>query len=123
MKDYTLKLSGKLSLKHGSAEMEKRIQEAVNSGFTLFVIDLTDVSYIDSDGLGALATCYSAIVDNGGFVALTGLCPATQHILDRVAFLNFFKAYRSREEALNNLRLEAMSKYNHKVLFSMAAAI
>lgn len=46
------------------------------------VLDLTDVSYMDSTGLGVFVGFYKAVKANGGHVKIVGLSPRLKRLFD-----------------------------------------
>ena len=70
-----LHLDGHLVFDEGDRILRERVTNLVKAGSRLLLIDLHDVSYIDSGGIGALVQMYVDIAKLGGRLAL--LCPST----------------------------------------------
>ena len=65
-----VKLSGKLAHPDGTAELRKKIKELDTAGQHDLVLDLRDVPWVDSSGLGEVVACYTRAQDLGGDVKL-----------------------------------------------------
>ena len=70
-----LHLDGHFVFDEGDRMLRDRVTSLVNAGARLLLIDLHDVSYIDSGGIGALAQIHLDVAKRGGRLAL--LCPST----------------------------------------------
>jgi len=109
MEIATEKLDGKvvLSLKeerldaHNSGDLRERILKLLEGGEIQLIIDLAEVRFIDSSGLGALLSGYkNASLRSGSFV-LTGLQPRVQSMFELTRLHRVFEIYPNVEGALN----------------------
>jgi anti-sigma B factor antagonist len=109
MNILTEKHNGKtiLSLKeerldaHNSAELKDRILKVLEDGSHHLIIDLAQVRFIDSSGLGALLSGYkNASLRSGSFV-LAGLQPRVQSMFELTRLHRVFEIYASLQEALD----------------------
>ncbi|MFG1885926.1 STAS domain-containing protein [Micromonospora sp. NPDC049102] len=76
--------------------------EVVESGARVVVVDLTDVGFMDSSGLGALVVAYKEMRARDGWLGLAGVRPAVRKVLsitsvDRV--IDSFDTVQDAEEA------------------------
>lgn len=108
MNILTEKHNGKtiLSLKeerldaHNSGELKDRILKVLEDGSHHLIIDLAQVRFIDSSGLGALLSGYkNAGLRSGSFV-LAGLQPRVQSMFELTRLHRVFEIYASLQEAL-----------------------
>ncbi len=67
------------------------------------LIDMQDVSFIDSMSIGALVTLRKAVLDNGGRMALCGLHPFVAKILAVVTVNVIFDVFENEQDALKGL--------------------
>lgn len=76
--------------------VDKMIEEmaAVN-----LIIDLTDVNFIDSSGLGVILGRFRKITANDGKIVLTGLNPNLKRILELSGILSFIPVSTNETEA------------------------
>lgn len=64
------------------------------------LIDLTDVQFVDSSGLGALLSCLRQISADGGRLRLCGISRTVRSLFELVRMHRVFEIHGSREEAL-----------------------
>jgi anti-sigma B factor antagonist len=104
----TEKLDGKtvLCLKedrldaHNSGELKERILKILENGGHDLVIDLGQVQFVDSSGLGALLSGYkNASLRSSGF-ALARLQPRVRSMFELTRLHRVFEIYPGLEEAL-----------------------
>jgi anti-sigma B factor antagonist len=67
------------------------------------ILDLSDVPYIDSVGLGALVTAYVSHQKTGRCLVLTGLKPRVRRIMDITKVSDFFVTFGTTWEAVEAL--------------------
>jgi anti-sigma B factor antagonist len=67
-----LDLVGKLTIDHDAQRLKDKINSLIQQGRTEIVLNLTDVSYIDSGGLGQLVASYGSVAKTSGGLKLLG---------------------------------------------------
>ncbi len=67
------------------------------------VINLQNVRFIDSSGLGAILGRYKRIAAGGGKVAMVGAAPQVKRILELSGLLKIMGAYEKEDQALQAL--------------------
>jgi anti-anti-sigma factor len=67
-----IEVSGRITLGREREHIEATVLKALNAGVERIVIDLTDVSYVDSSGIGAITYCYGKVAQRGGHCAVAG---------------------------------------------------
>jgi anti-sigma B factor antagonist len=65
-----LDLSGQVSLGAGSPALRQAVKQALDGGPANILLNLRDVDYIDSSGLGELVAAYTSAKNAGGQVKL-----------------------------------------------------
>ncbi len=68
-----LDLAGRIVLNDGSATMREAIAKLREAGSTKILLNLADVSFMDSSGLGELASAYAASNKSGGQLKLVNI--------------------------------------------------
>lgn len=68
-----LELSGRVTLGGESNQLRTKIKDILAKGKTRLILDLADVSYIDSAGLGTLVAGYTSAQNNGASMKLANL--------------------------------------------------
>ena len=97
-------LSGKLTIGEPVMAMRESLRAHVNDGNRKFILNLKDVSYIDSSGLGELVSSYSTIRSKGGDVKLLHLTSKTKDLLQMTKLLTVFDSYDDESKALGALK-------------------
>ena len=97
-----LDMTGKLRLGEGSAEFHTAIRQLAESGEKRIVINLADVSYIDSSGLGELVAGYTALKRNGGKLKLLHLTARVRDLMVMTKLLTVFDVYENEAEAVKS---------------------
>ncbi len=75
------------------------VRELVNKGATKIVLNLADVPFMDSSGVGELVSTYTTVVGHGGEVKLMNLTPRTRDLLSMTQLLTVFEVLESEQSA------------------------
>jgi anti-anti-sigma factor len=94
-----LRLRGRLTLGEGSRILRKAIGELSAQGHKHILLDLTDVSYVDSSGLGTLVAAYNSVKTGGGVVGLVKVPKRVNDLLDMSGLTAVFKLFATEHEA------------------------
>lgn len=76
--------------------------EAANEGKHDIIVDLTELEFLDSTGLGALIGAHRRALENGGRVRLIVREGAISRLLNITGLMRIFAVYASLEGALND---------------------
>src|SRR5262245_53719976 len=76
-----LTLAGEMLLDDGDLAFRRKIHELVEGGRFRIVVDLGDVAYIDSAGIGMLVAKVKTVREKGGDIKLVRLTRRTQNLL------------------------------------------
>jgi anti-sigma B factor antagonist len=74
-------LGGKITLGEGGATLRDEVRKLVAAGSKKIVLNLADVNYIDSSGLGELVSAYTAVKNAGGELKLLSLTSKVRDLL------------------------------------------
>ncbi len=85
-----LDLSGKVVLGEGDGQVKERIKDLLADGQKRILLNLGDVSYIDSAGLGALIGSYTTCKRGGAQLKLVNLTKRIQYLLIITKLNTFF---------------------------------
>ena len=94
-----LPLHGEIDL-NVSPQLASTFNEMVRSKPPRIVVDLTNVTYIDSSGLAVLIVGMQQVKEYGGKFALVGLQSDVQSILETAQLDQFFATYPHVDAAL-----------------------
>jgi len=99
-----LDLSGKLTIGEPVMLLRETLRNNTNDGSRKFILNLGEVSYIDSSGLGELVSSYTTIRNKGGDVKLLKLTSKTRDLLQMTKLLTVFDVYDDEAKAVGALK-------------------
>ena len=97
-----LDLSGKIVLGEGDVQIKERIRDLLSDGQRKILLNLGDVSYIDSAGLGALISSYATAKREGGQLKLVNLTKRVQDLLAITKLITVFDTFDNEKEAVES---------------------
>ncbi|OFV92507.1 MAG: hypothetical protein A3G76_14020 [Acidobacteria bacterium RIFCSPLOWO2_12_FULL_65_11] len=80
-------------------EFRGTVRQLLETGWTRLVLNLADVPYIDSCGLGAIAQEYISARRRGGDLKLLNVAGRNHHLLTLTKLVTVFETYDSEDEA------------------------
>ena len=95
-----LDLAGRLVFDEGDAELRDRVNDLVAQGRLKIVVNLRDVTYMDSCGVGVLIAKYVSVRQKGGNVKLLHLTSRSHRVIDICGLEKIFEAFDSEEAAV-----------------------
>ena len=95
-----LDLKGKITIGVGDVALRDAIHEALSAGAKNILINLDDVTTIDSSGVGELVSSYTTVTNRNGKLKLANLPPKVADILQITQLITVFDVYEDEEEAL-----------------------
>jgi anti-sigma B factor antagonist len=95
-----LDLKGRLVLEEGVPVLRAGLDRLVSAGQTSIVLNLRDVSYVDSCGIGLLIAKLVSVRRAGGDVRLANLTSRSHHLLEITRLLDVFLVFSSEQDAL-----------------------
>jgi anti-sigma B factor antagonist len=84
---------------HNSAELKDRLLKLLEGGERYLIVDLEDVEFIDSSGLGALLSGYKNANLRSSAFALAGLRPRVRSMFELTRLHRVFDIYSGLQEA------------------------
>jgi anti-sigma B factor antagonist len=100
-----LDLSGRITIGEGTVIIRDAMQKLLGAGHRKFLMNLEDVDYIDSAGLGELVMLFTTVRGQGGHVKLLKLTHRIRDLLQITKLLTVFDSYENETEALKSLRV------------------
>jgi anti-sigma B factor antagonist len=76
-----LDLSGKITLGEGSVTLRDAIKDTLAKGQSKILLNMADISYIDSSGLGELVSAFTTVKNAGGELKLLSLTKKVKDVL------------------------------------------
>lgn len=95
-------LSGNIQGGDSSGRLRARLKEVLSNGDTQIVIDLSQVRFVDSAGLGALVAGLTTARNQGGNVKLAKVARQFRDQLVMTKLVTVFEVYDSVEDALRS---------------------
>jgi len=97
-------LSGRIALGEGSALLRKTVRDLLDSGQTRILLNLGDVNYIDSSGIGELVSGFTAVRNRTGELKLLNLTKKVHDLLQLTKLFTVFDVYSDEGTAVQSFR-------------------
>ena len=97
-----LDLKGKMTLGEGDELLKDKINSLLQQGHRKVILNLEDVPYIDSAGLGEIVRTYTTISRQGGSLKLLNLTKRITDLLSITKLLTVFETYESETDAVRS---------------------
>ena len=97
-----LKLMGRVTLGDESGQLRSTIKQNLTQGKKRLVLDLSEVNYIDSAGLGTLVAGYTSARNEGGEIRLAGVTKRFGELLNITKLVTIFNVHDSVENAVKS---------------------
>lgn len=97
-----LDLSGRITLGEASGKLRSAVQEALGAGSKKILLNLADVNYIDSAGLGELVSAFTTVKNAGGDLKLLSLTKKVRDLLVITKLLTVFDVKDTEAEAIKS---------------------
>ena len=97
-----LDLHGKILIGEGDDALREAVTRLTDSGKTKILLNLADVPYVDSAGLGEIVRTYTTVSRKGGKLKLLNLTKKIQDLLSITKLLTVFETYESEADAVSS---------------------
>ena len=97
-----LDLHGKILIGEGDDALREAVTKLVDGGKTKILLNLADVPYVDSAGLGEIVRCYTTVSRKSGKLKLINLTKKIQDLLAITKLLTVFETYDTEEEGVRS---------------------
>jgi anti-sigma B factor antagonist len=102
-----LDLKGKITLGEGDELLKDKVNSLVNQGHKKIVLNLADVPYIDSAGLGEVVRTYTTVSRQGGSLKLLNLTKRITDLLAITKLLTVFETFDAESDAVKSFASSA----------------
>jgi anti-sigma B factor antagonist len=99
-----LDLSGRITIGEGTITVRDTLQKLLDEGNRKFLVNLGDVHYIDSSGLGELVIAFTTVRNHEGQLKLLNLTKRVRDLLQITKLLTVFDAFDSEAEAIKSMK-------------------
>ncbi|MDM7998195.1 MAG: STAS domain-containing protein [Acidobacteriota bacterium] len=97
-----LDCSGKITLGEGTMAVRNTVRDILKENGKKIILNLADVNYIDSSGIGELVSTYTTVTNAGGQLKLLNLTKKIHELLQITKLLTVFQVFDSEEAAVNS---------------------
>jgi anti-sigma B factor antagonist len=102
-----LDLAGKLTLTDDPGRLKEKISDLIQQGIRDIVLNLADLSFVDSSGLGELVASHTRAWRGGATVKLAHAGRRVQDLLVLTKLITIFDAYETEIDALESFAVAA----------------
>jgi len=102
-------LKGRIVLGEGSSALRERIKSLVGDGKKKIVLNMANVTYIDSAGLGTLVAAHISVKKQGTTLLLSDLGNKFHEVLQITRLLTVFSLFATEAEAISSLEVTAQA--------------
>jgi anti-sigma B factor antagonist len=99
-----LDCSGRITLGEGTMVVRNSVRDLLNSDNKKIILNLAEVNYIDSSGIGELVSTYTTVANNGGQMKLLNLTKKIHELLAITKLLTVFQVYEDEQSAIASFR-------------------
>jgi anti-sigma B factor antagonist len=100
-----LDLSGRITLGEGSVQLRDSVRDLLGKGQKKILLNLGDVNYIDSSGIGELVSAYTTVRNQGGELKLLNL---TRKVHDLLQITKLYTVFDIKDDEAS-----AIASYAH----------
>jgi anti-sigma B factor antagonist len=97
-----LDLKGPIRIGEGNLDLHRVISSLVEQNEKRILLNLADVTYVDSSGLGELVAGYTSIEKNGGEMKLINLTDRVTELMMITKLLTVFDVFDNEAEAIKS---------------------
>jgi anti-sigma B factor antagonist len=97
-----LDATGRITLGEGSSTLRDTLRDLVAKGNKKVLLNLAEVSYIDSSGIGELVSGFTTVTNSGGRLKLLKLSKRIQDLLVITKLHTVFEIYEDEAEAIRS---------------------
>ena len=95
-------VAGRITLGEGSSALRDLMREMVSKGQKKILLNLGEVSYIDSSGIGELVSGFTTVTNNGGQLKLLGLTKRVKDLLQITKLYTVFDVHDDEAGAIRS---------------------
>ena len=95
-----LDLKGKITIGAGDIALRDAVQEALSSGATNIILNLSAVTTIDSSGVGELVSSYTTATNRSAKLKLANIPAKVNDVLVITQLITVFDVYDTEDEAV-----------------------
>jgi anti-sigma B factor antagonist len=95
-------VSGRITLGEGSSALRDLLRELIGKANRKILLNLGEVTYIDSSGIGELVSGYTTVSNQGGTLKLLSLTKRVQDLLQITKLYTVFDVHEDEAHAIRS---------------------
>ena len=95
-------VAGRITLGEGSSALRDLMRDMVSKGQKHILLNLGEVSYIDSSGIGELVSGFTTVTNSGGQLKLLGLNKRVKDLLQITKLYTVFDVHEDEAAAIRS---------------------
>lgn len=95
-------LSGRITLGEGCTQLRQLIRDLLGKATKNILVNLADVTYIDSSGIGELVSAFTAVSNQGGQLKLLNLTKKVHDLLQITKLYTVFDVHDDEAKAITS---------------------
>ena len=95
-------VAGRITLGEGSSALRDSVRDMVSKGQKKILLNLGEVSYIDSSGIGELVSAFTTVTNGGGQLKLLNLTKRVKDLLQITKLYTVFDVHDSEVSAIRS---------------------
>ena len=99
-----LDLSGRITLGEGSVQLREAVRDLISKGSKTILLNMGDVNYIDSSGLGELVSAYTTAKNQGASVKLLSLTKKVKDVWQLRKLYTVLDIYDDEASAIRSFK-------------------
>lgn len=96
--------AGRITLGEGASAFRDMIRDLAAKGNKKLLLNLGEVSYIDSSGIGEMVSGFTTVTNNGGQLKLVGLSKRVKDLLQITKLYTVFEVFDEEPEAVRSFQ-------------------
>jgi anti-sigma B factor antagonist len=105
-----LDIVGRLTMDQAPEHLKDKINSLIAQERTQIVLNLQNVPYIDSGGLGQLVASYGSVMKTGGAMKLLNVNSRNHDLLSITRLVTVFETFHSEAEAVQSFQTGSRSR-------------
>ena len=94
--------AGRITLGEGASTFRETVRDLAANGHKKILLNLADISYIDSSGIGELVSAYTTVANQGGTMKLLNLTKRVQDLLQITKLYTVFEVHNDEAKAVRS---------------------
>jgi anti-sigma B factor antagonist len=95
-------VAGRITLGEGSSTLRDALRDLVKDSHKNILLNLKEVTYIDSSGIGELVSAFTTITNQGGHLKLLGLTHRVKDLLQITKLYTVFDVHEDEAHAVRS---------------------